>query len=43
VLVFITPCDKRQDIFDNLGRGRSYENSTTHYVEVASKNKRGRE
>lgn len=28
--VIVTRCDDLQDIFDNLGRGKSYGNSTTH-------------
>lgn len=28
--VIITRCDELQDIFDELGRGKSYGNSTTH-------------
>jgi hypothetical protein len=28
--VIITRCDELQDIFDDLGRGKSYGNSTTH-------------
>lgn len=28
--VIITRCDELQEIFDNLGRGKSYGNSTTH-------------
>lgn len=28
--VIVTRCDELQDIFDSLGRGHSYGNSTTH-------------
>ncbi|MGA9111540.1 MAG: BglII/BstYI family type II restriction endonuclease [Smithella sp.] len=28
--IIITRCDELQDIFDDLGRGKSYGNSTTH-------------
>jgi hypothetical protein len=35
--VIITRCDNLQDIFDNLGRGKSYGNSTTHMSKLLSR------
>jgi hypothetical protein len=35
--VIITRCDELQDIFDNLGRGKSYGASTTHMSKLLPK------
>jgi hypothetical protein len=35
--VIITRCDELQDIFDDLGRGSSYGNSTTHMSKLISR------
>lgn len=35
--IIITRCDELQDIFDELGRGKSYGNSTTHMSKLISR------
>jgi len=39
--IIITRCDELQDLFDQLGRGKSYGNSTTHMSKLIPKIKGG--